>query len=677
MTLKDPNKNTANKMTPEQAAKSDGKASIRAAKSGGKASIRAAKSGGKASTRAAKTAGKAPARPSQGKKLSPRMAALLILAALILCAALIIGIAKAGRAAEDAGSAVSSEPVSSENGAVEVTAYEMTAEVGRDHSYTVEERISVNIPSAIQSIEFAIPSGNFRISDIEVENAAYETKKASETRSVFITDAEKLTEGPHVYTIKYKIREYRDLDPSKDMFYFNVLLPEWKQPIGEVSIDVRFPDDFPWNDMQCYAGQFGVQDVTNKIDFRANEATHTVRITGVKIPENFAITLKAQLPDGYWQDALDGSWSISAITLIMAGVSLILLILWVIGGRDPKVKRQTVTKPIEGLSPVELNYVFNSEVRIRDVLLMILQFAQKGYLSISEYEPKRYRIIKGKRPAGEERMFRNAYNILFEDVYKGRALAMEKVRPRIEKIRDAIENDVAAGFTAGDDSPFTPISRAFRYAGAVILGVGLGLSNALSYFYDYRSPHYIESIILGASAAAASLLLCRVIDERDSSSTSAGIFGEILCSLFFAVPVIYASYRVSANTDKPLVVLPMILASVFAVFLIVIMRARGKNNAVLVSRIRRLRNFIYHPTPKELLENHLADSGYYYEMMLYALAFGAEESWAISFLTLDVPEPDWYSDDIEGHAFSNLRGTPTTIDYARDFRSFIRTFESM
>ena len=62
-------------------------------------------------------------------------------------------------------------------------------------------------------------------------------------------------------------------------------------------------------------------------------------------------------------------------------------------------------------------------------------------------------------------------------------------------------------------------------------------------------------------------------------------------------------------------------------------------------------------------------------MLIYALTFGSEESWAISFLTLDVPEPEWYSDDIEGHAFSNLRETPTTVDYARDIRSFVRTVE--
>ena len=564
-----------------------------------------------------------------------------------------------------------------QNGAFEVTSYDMTAVVGKDHSYTVEEKISVNIPDQLQKIEFAIPSGNFRISDIEVENAAYETKKASEASTVAITDPDKLSMGPHEYTIKYVIREHNDHDAAKDMFYFNVLLPEWKQPIGKVNISVSFPDDFPFDDMQCYAGQFGVQDVNNKITFKARKSSHTVTVTGSLIPENFGITLKAQLPEGYWENEIDGSWSITAITLLMAGVSLILLILWFIGGRDPKVKKQTVTKPIEGLSPIELSYAFNSEVRIRDVLLMILQFAQKGYLSISEYEPKRYRIIKGKRPVGEEKMYRNALSILFEDVYKGRALEMEKVRPRVEKIRDAIENDVAAGFTASEDSPFTPISRTFRYIGAGVLGLGLALSNAVSYYYDYKSPNYIESIVIGALAAFTALLLCKVIDESASLSNAAGIFAEITSAILFALPVLYVSYRVTVNTGNPLVAFPMVMASALAAFFIVIMRARGRNNAVLVSRIRRLRNFIYHPTPKELLENHLADDQYYYDMMLYALAFGAEESWAISFLTLEVPEPEWYSDDIEGQAYSNLRGTPTTIDYARDFRSFIRTFENI
>lgn len=567
-------------------------------------------------------------------------------------------------------------PEGVQGGAYEVTNYAFSAEVGKDHTYTVEEKITVNIPDKVQSVEFAIPSGNFRMGEIEVENALYEAKTASEASTVVISDPEKLTTGVHVYTIKYKIREYRDHDDAKDMFYFDVLLPEWKQPIGKVSIDVSFPDDFPFNDMQCYAGQFGVQDATNKIAFEANEAAHSVSVRGEMIPENFGITLKAQLPDGYWEKTLDGGWSITAIALIMTGLSLILLILWIIGGRDPKVIKEKVTKPIEGFSPVELGYIFNGEVRTRDVINMLLQFAQKGYLKISEYEPKHYKLIRGRSPVKEEKMYRNAYKILFEDVYKNRALSMEKIGPRLEKIRAAITDDVAAGFTTNESLPFTPVSRAFRAVGAALLGIALGVSAMLSYYYDYKTPNYMEAIVVAAAGAAAAMLFCKAIDDRDSSSADSRRYAELLAGMIFALPVAYTIFRVVKNTGKPYAAIPMVIAAGIAEFLLVIMRARGKENAQIVSKVRRLRHFIYHPTPKEVLENHLADSDYYYDMLLYALAFGAEESWAISFLTLDVPEPEWYSDDIEGHAFSNLRTAPTTIDYARDLRSFIRTFDN-
>lgn len=586
---------------------------------------------------------------------------------------------QAGPAFADPGDTLVGIPQSAigvQGGAYEVTSYDMTAVVGKDHTYTVEEKISVNIPDTVQRIEFAIPSGNFRMSDVKVENTLYEANTASEASTVVIADPEKLTKGSHVYTITYKIHEYRDRDESKDMFYFNVMLPEWKQPVGSVTVNVSFPDDFPFDDMQCYAGQFGVQDAENKISVNVSKKNHTVKVTGSLIPENYGITLKAQLYDGYWEGALDGGWSLIAIVLVLAGTAMILLVLWLIGGRDPRVRRQKVNKPLEGLSPVELGYIYNSEVRTRDVLHMLIQFAQKGYLRISEYEPKHYRLYKGEEPVNEERMYRNAYNILFEDVYKDRALEMDQIGPRVEKVRAAITDDVAAGFSSNESRAFTPISKAFRAAGAALLGIAMGLSTAFSYYYNYRTPNIAESLIVAVAGAAASLILCLAVDASDSSSAGARRYSELLGTLVFAIPVIYTMYRVVANTGIVLAVIPMAAAIMFAEFLIIIMRARGKENAVLVSKLRRLRHFIYHPTPKEILENHLADSNYYYDMLIYALAYGGEESWAISFLTLDVPEPDWYTDDIEGHAFTNLRTKPTTIDYARDLRSFIRTFDN-
>jgi hypothetical protein len=279
------------------------------------------------------------------------------------------------------------------------------------------------------------------------------------------------------------------------------------------------------------------------------------------IPENYGITLKAQLPDGYWEKALDGSWSITVIMLAMTGLSLILLIMWIIGGRDPKVKKEKVTRPIEGLTPIELGYIFNSEVRTRDVLNLLLQFAQKGYLTISEYEPKRYRLIRRKAPVNEERMYRNAFRILFEDVYKNRALSMDKIGPRVEKIRAAITDDVAAGFTASESLPFTPLSRVFRAAGAILLGLTLGFSAMVSYYYDYKSPNYVEALLVAVAGACAAMLLCKAIDGRDSSTVESGRYVELLSVIIFALPVIYTIFRVVKNTGKPYAAIPMIITA--------------------------------------------------------------------------------------------------------------------
>ncbi|MBO5513321.1 MAG: hypothetical protein J5961_01865, partial [Mogibacterium sp.] len=112
-------------------------------------------------------------------------------------------------------------------GAYEVTTYTLRATVQKDHSYNVTETIGVNIPDQLQSIEFAIPSGNFRVSDVMVDSSSYNAGNSQTASTVSITDPEKLSAGTHEYTISYRIREYQDKDRTRDIFYCYALLPEW------------------------------------------------------------------------------------------------------------------------------------------------------------------------------------------------------------------------------------------------------------------------------------------------------------------------------------------------------------------------------------------------------------------------------------------------------------------
>ena len=560
--------------------------------------------------------------------------------------------------------------------AIEVTSYDFEATVSKDHSYAVTEKITVNLPDDTDKIEFSIPNGNFRVTDIMVEEAAYTADKGSASSKIVITDADKLTKGEHTYTVSYTIREFMDRDETKDIFYFDVLLPEWQQPIGTVNISVSFPDDFPWDDMHYYAGQLGVEDVSNKLTYKASESKKTVTITGDKIPENFGITLTAELPEGYWEGALDGSVAVGEIIVTLAVMLLALLLMWIIGGRDPKVTKNPQTTPIEGITPVELGYIYDGKVRPADIISLIIYFATKGYLKISEYEPKRYMLIRKNEPKNEEKMMRNAYNALFEDVYRERGIDTEDIGPRLLRIMNNIREDIAAGYTGSDMIGFTPLSKAFRIIGTVLFGAVMGMVNVFSYQYQYLQPNYGESFIIGVLSALLVFLLCGAVDTMYFSSSKSAAKLPFAAGAGLGIIVLYLAVAVFRRTGQLAASAAVIMAAAAGAFLVVIMRARGKGNTELIVKLQQLRHFIYHPTPKELLENHLADKNYYYDMMPYAIMFGASDAWAISFLTLDVEEPDWYSDDIEGHAFSNLRGEMTTVEYANDISAFCRTMEN-
>ena len=82
-------------------------------------------------------------------------------------------------------------------GAYEVTRFEQNTSVGKDHTFDVEEKITVNIPDTLKQIEFAIPSGSFRLRGLEAEEVASTTRTDSSGSYLVITDPQALSTGIH------------------------------------------------------------------------------------------------------------------------------------------------------------------------------------------------------------------------------------------------------------------------------------------------------------------------------------------------------------------------------------------------------------------------------------------------------------------------------------------------
>ena len=83
------------------------------------------------------------------------------------------------------------------------------------------------------------------------------------------------------------------------------------------------------------------------------------------------------------------------MSIILLFITLLLIFLfWFIGGRDPKVGKTVEMHPIEGVTPADIGYLFYGHTRIRDIAVLIVYLATKGYLKIVEYRPKSIRWFR-------------------------------------------------------------------------------------------------------------------------------------------------------------------------------------------------------------------------------------------------------------------------------------------
>ena len=399
-------------------------------------------------------------------------------------------------------------------------------------------------------------------------------------------------------------------------------------------------------------------------------------MTGEDIPADYGITFKAELPNGYWQDVLDNAWTASFSCILMGLGLILIMLLWVIGGKDPKTVHTRESVPIEGVHPVDVGYIISGETRIRDIITLIIYLGIKGSLRICEYEPKRYKLIKLAEPKDEPRFVRGVYHTLFDDVYAGRALEMEDLGPRLRTALSNVSLHIESGYSSEDMQACTKLSRIFRVASLILLSICVGILPILADMYEYREISKISPVVLFALTLLTTAFIANTFDDYYDLEQRA-FFGRMIGgSVVFLAVLFYAARPIAVASGTYLWVALIILLGGLAVFFICIMKARARGNAVLVARLLSLRRFIDRSDSYECADIMAENENYYYDMLPYAFQFSLIDKWAKKFRWLHVKPAAWYSDEIQGHAFTRGNRPSTTIEIAREMNTFARTIES-
>ena len=559
----------------------------------------------------------------------------------------------------------------------EINNYDFKAVVKKNHTYEVSKQITVNLPNNLSEISFDVPAGNYIISDVVVKGTDFSLAKNGSKYNIIIKDKKQLRKGSHTFKITYIVKEFAEKNKNYDLFYLTALSPDWEVPIQNYKFTLVLPKDFPWDDLQYYAGQFGSQDVSNKMSYSIDG--NTITMSGSLIPSDFGITFKAELPDGYWKDPLNNEWTIGLGGVLFIAAATLSLILWLAGGRDPKFKKKVISNPIDGISTADVAYVFNGKLSIRDIVPLIVRLGISGCLKIVEYAPKKYKLVKLNAPSiDEDRYIRAIYGELFEDVYEGRAVEMEDIGVKLKRILIDVESSVASGYSSREMRASTTISKLFRYVSIVAISLAIATIPVLVSMYMYE-----EEIKYGLPAGlfVLSVLILNIITRRfDLRYDMDWNHFKVSISMYSALYVaelVYVGYLVYKCNKSLMIPLLIVVAGAFGAMMTCLMAARARENARLSNRMMGMRNFIEEAKPRDIAIMQQSNSEYFYEMLPYAMQFSQYEIWAQKFRGFKVKAPNWFEIIAEGRTSMASVSNGDVETLTRELYQFERTIESV
>lgn len=278
--------------------------------------------------------------------------------------------------------------------------FNVDVEINKDNSFNFKEMIDVDFTSPSHGIYRNIPiSSKYDIKNIVVRNHYFTILNKENNKVIRIGDPDKLVEGKESYIIKYKIAGYSQ--GKKDYLYLDILPTGWSTSIGSVTANIKLPEDMPMDKIKVYSGKY--KSSGNKElqygEVQIDEENHTIHFYAENLPSNVGVSIGSELPSGYWQ----GAKSKGLITISLLSIfSILIIILRLTWGRNPRVTNVVEFNPPEGLPPMELGYVIDGIVDKNDISSTLFYLANKGFINIKQIGKDNFKFILKDYPKNEK-----------------------------------------------------------------------------------------------------------------------------------------------------------------------------------------------------------------------------------------------------------------------------------
>jgi len=543
--------------------------------------------------------------------------------------------------------------------------YNVTVDVAEDNSFFITEEIKVSFTEPRHGLYRYIPlsgtaysqvDGNLveqtykmKVDQVGVEGFDLQTYQENGNLVLQIGSGDYTVSGDQRYVVSYRVRLYDDGIDGYDSLYYNVIPFGWGTGIGSSTIQISMPKEFDTSKVEFLAGGYGATDQGSLQWQSSGNVISASTLRPLVLGEG--VTFRAVLPEGYFQGEMNTGWAMALLIFLCIGAPLASFALWLFFGRDPKVVKTVEFYPPEGISPAEVGYIIDGTVDHKDLVSLVIHFAEKGYLSIEEMEDGEYLLMKKKEMGEEAKVYEATF---FDGLFHDRdSVTLADLKEDFYASFQASSLQLKAHFKKDRENRiFTQSSMGARGLGILLMLTPIAAVIFLGPTYAMMGP---ELSFIGFPILMVTLLGYGIAisghDKRDAAS-SAKYKGKLVAGGIIAIVGLLA---LGVFTIVVLGVIPGVLASVASVISFVFalrMKQRTKRSAELLGKILGFKEFIRTAELDRIRKLAEENPSYFYYVLPYAYVLGLEEKWAKSFEGIAVEPPSWYGGSYRGSMFN-------------------------
>ena len=508
---------------------------------------------------------------------------------------------------------------------------------------------------------------NYRITDFNVQGYEFSLSREDDDGRSFLVarigSEDKLVSGEQTYVITYTCNLGKSGEDAFDEFYRNVIMCSYDNTIENASFTIEMPKDFDAGNVYCYLGSYE-SGSPDGVEWSKRGNAITGRTTRPMEGGEF-LTVQIWLPEGYFVGVTDPEAVWRAFSYAISGACVLLaLILWLTLGRDSEVYPTVEFYPPEGMTPAEAGYVIDGCVDNKDVVALILYWADKGYLDIVQEDKDKFSFVKKREPEGMKGYERTMFNKLFS---LGDTVTLDSLKYSFYTTMEATRAAVANYFEGSSERRvFTKASKTARGWMSVITMLPIVVNVFSAQYVDSGlTPALIVTGVAVALIAIPVFMLVRLLEKWRSTKPGSRVGMLIASVVLLAVAIVL--YIVLM--PEKITALVSAAATLVLLGLTAVMRKRTEKGNSWYGRLLGFKNFIDKAEKDRILALVEQNPSYFYNVLPYAYVLGVTDKWAKNFENIGIQPPRWYHGYYGSPAFNTIVFTSMMMRNMNGFQS--------